>query len=155
MEKLETIFMILILICISILALLSIFVWHNMVTTIIFIIAIVSLLVFVVSLCLKSDREKAERGESLSESFPRLEKRDIYILLAFFLVALALSFYKLGDMKAASNYWKASSRGEYVIVEFDQSYDVRKLAYSCNIPTNASYKVYYEDEEGDYQKVFK
>mgnify|MGYP004452389475 CR=1 FL=1 len=40
MEKLETILMILILICISILALLSVFVWHNMVTTIIFIIAI-------------------------------------------------------------------------------------------------------------------
>ena len=53
MEKVETILMVLILICVSILALLSVFVWDNMVTSILFIIAI-----FVWFLALDKDEEK-------------------------------------------------------------------------------------------------
>ena len=53
MEKVETILMVLILICVSILALLSVFVWHNMVTSILFIIAI-----FIWFLALDKDEEK-------------------------------------------------------------------------------------------------
>ena len=56
-------------------------------------------------------------------------------------------------MKAASNYWKASEVGEYVIVEFDSVKNVRRVAYSCNIPATASYRVLYEDENGEFKQT--
>ncbi|NLN03278.1 MAG: phospholipid carrier-dependent glycosyltransferase, partial [Clostridiaceae bacterium] len=126
---------------------------HEKLMQLLFITALASLLVYVVVLCLKSDKERFARKEALSYEITRPDKKDWIIIAVMTLVCVFFSYYKLGDMKAASNYWKASEVGEYVIVEFDSVKNVRRVAYSCNIPATASYRVLYEDENGEFKQT--
>lgn len=56
-------------------------------------------------------------------------------------------------MKAASNYWKASKSGEFIIVEFDGVKNVTHYSYSLNIPASGSYRISYLDESGEYKEI--
>ena len=126
---------------------------HETLMQFLFITALASLLIYIVALCLKSDKENFTNKEALSYEITRPGKRDWIIIGVMTLVCALFSYYKLGDMKAASNYWKVTEAGEYVIVEFDSVKNVRRIAYSCNIPATASYRVLYEDENGEFKQT--
>lgn len=99
------------------------------------------------------DKKNAKNKISLSEERVKNDKHDIIIMVIMTVVTLAFSIINLGDMKAASNYWRAENDGDYVIVEFDEEREIYKTAYSSNIPTGGKYIVSYEDENGQYQDV--
>lgn len=99
------------------------------------------------------DKKNAKNKLSLSEERVKNDKHDIIIMVIMTALTLVFSIVNLGDMKAASNYWKAENDGDYVIVEFDKETEVRKTAYSSNIPTGGKYVVSYEDADGVYRDV--
>ena len=103
---------------------------HETLMQFLFITALASLLIYIVALCLKSDKENFTNKEALSYEITRPGKRDWIIIGVMTLVCALFSYYKLGDMKAASNYWKATEAGEYVIVEFDSV----KMSGELHIP---------------------
>lgn len=120
-----------------------------------FALALGGLVIYSVVLSLKTDKEHAAAGIPLSYEIPKKDKKDYLIIGVLTLVCAMFSFYKLGDMKAASNYWKASKTGEFIIVEFDEVQNVTQLSYSLNIPASGSYKISYMDENGEYKEVTK
>ncbi len=115
---------------------------------------IIGMIVYAVMLALRTDRERHKQMVSLSESRTRLQKPDYIILLIMTAVCAVMSFANLGDRKAASNYWKAGEAGDYIIVEFDQPQQVKKIAYSNGVPKSEKityYAVSYEKEDGTYE----
>lgn len=116
-------------------------------------------IVFTVILCMRADKENAAKKTPLSQKNPILGKKDFIVLIVMTLICSVMSFYKLGNMYAASSFWKAEEAGDYVIVEFDEISEITRTVYSCNIPADrdvVSYTVYYEetDGQGDYKKIF-
>lgn len=114
---------------------------------------LIGLLVYAVVVAMRTDRQRSRAGLSLSEPRVRLSKPDYIILLILTVVCAVMSFANLGDTKAASQHWKGVA-GDFVIVEFEEAKDVRKIAYSNGIPKSDGvtyYSVSYETEDGSYQ----
>ncbi len=123
-----------------------------------FFILAAGVVVFVVAVAMKADKENGLNHNPLSQKNPLLNKKDLIILLALVVVCSGMSFYKLGNRYGPSSYWKAVEKDEYVIVEFDEVSEVSRTVYSNNIPTDqASYAVYYEKEDGsgEYVNLFQ
>ncbi len=115
--------------------------------------AIIGLILYSVLLCIKADKEHHENRIPLSYELPKRGKTDLIIILTMTIIASAISFFRLGDLKAASNYWKASKRGEYIIVEFEDTKDVTRIAFSCGVPSAGIYIVSYENEPDKFKEV--
>lgn len=115
-----------------------------------FLALVIGLIVYVFMLVTRHDEEKVRLGQSLSEKPAHLHRQDWIILLIMTVVCACTSFYKLGDMEAASSHWKPSASGESVTVEFPEAVTVSRVTFSPNVPntSNAAYKVEYELEEG-------
>lgn len=117
---------------------------------------VIGTLIYAVLLARKTDQEHYGKKLPLSETFPRPGKRDAMIMLIMVVICSVMSFANLGDTSAASNFWKAASIGDYVIVEFPETTKVTRAMYSSNIPTGGSYQVSYEKEEepGTFVRAF-
>jgi len=79
----------------------------------------------------------------------KLGKRDYIIIAALTLICAIISFYKLGDLSGAENFWKASKTGEYVIIEFPESINVRRIAHYGNVFSSGYYEVSSLTEKGE------
>ena len=122
--------------------------------TLLFLVAAGGTLIFVILVAMKADRENSAKGSPLSQKNPLLNKKDLIILLVMVVVCSGMSFYKLGNMKEASSFWKASESGEYVTVEFDEVAKIERTVYLSSIPVDhSSYTVSYEKEDGSGQYV--
>lgn len=121
----------------------------------IFFVAAVGTIVFVIFVCIRADKENAEKSNPLSQNNPRLGKKDLIILLVMVIVCSIMSFWDLGNAYGPETFWKASESGEYVIVEFDKETNISRMACLNNIPSQGSYTIYYEngDGTGDYVKL--
>lgn len=78
------------------------------------------------------------------------EKKDFIVVSILTIICACVSFYKLGDMKMASNYWKAGKSGEYVTVEFESEVSLDEIAYLGNVPTGGYYKVSFSKDNENY-----
>ena len=112
-------------------------------------------IIFVISVCIRADKENAAKSNPLSQKNIRIGKKDLIILLVVTTVCSVFSFWDLGNAYGPESFWKAAEKGEYVIVEFEKETEVSRMAYLDNIPTKGSYSVYYEDLEnpGEYKKL--
>ena len=105
-------------------------------------------LVFSIIICIKKKDDKTEKA--------KLTKKDFIIMGILTLICAIISFYELGDNFAPVSFWKASARGENIVVEFNEETNVRAVAYLGNIPNSGYYEVSYlpNDEEEEYIKAF-
>ena len=112
-------------------------------------------IVFVIAVCIRTDKENAAKSNPLSQTNPRIGKKDLAILLVMVIVCSVMSFWDLGNAYGPSSFWKAAEKGEYVIAEFDAETEISRMACSNNIPKSGSYTVYYEegDGTGEYKKL--
>jgi len=116
---------------------------------------IISLLVYAFFLALRSDKEKAKQGLSLSEELPKRNKYDLILITVLTVTCAVMSFVNLGSFKCASSYWKPANADEEIIVTFDGEYTVNCIAFSGGIPSGSGgYKVYYETSEGEWEEVY-
>jgi len=124
--------------------------WLDKLFKVMFFAVIGGLIMYVISISGKFDisRNKKKLPQSITRGKP--DKYDWLIIGVMTLVIGVISFINLGDTKAASDYWRAQNNGEYVIVEFDKETKVDRYTYSSNIPTNGSYKILYENENGEF-----
>lgn len=83
----------------------------------------------------------------------KLKRKDYIIIAVLTLICMAVSFYKLGDFSGAENFWKAGEIGEYVIVEFPESINVKRMAHYGNVLSKGYYEVSYLTEKG-YKSAF-
>ena len=118
----------------------------------IFVILALGTILFVFFVCTKADKENAENSNPLSQTNPRLGKKDLIVLLVMVILCSVMSFWDLGNAYGPENFWKAHEVGEYVVVEFDKETEVSRIACLNNRPTKGSYTMYYEngDGTGDY-----
>lgn len=129
--------------------------WLNNLFKVLFFGLMAGLAYYVITVAKKSDKMRAKAKLSMSESRGKADKKDWIIIAAMTLICGVISFVNLGDMAAASSYWKAQNDDEYVIVEFEEEKTVARYAYSSNIPTAGRYTVMYEDAEtGEYKNAF-
>ena len=124
----------------------------NIFFKILFFVVIGLVLAYSIIVSKKVDKKNSKNKLSLSEERPKTDKHDVIIAVILTVVTLAFSFFNLGNMKAASNYWKAENNGDYVVVELEGSTRIDRITYSSNIPTNGSYGV-YSFENGSYNEV--
>lgn len=121
----------------------------------IFVVLALGTIAFVIFVCIKADKENAAKSNPLSQTNPRLGKKDFIVLLVMVIVCSIMSFWDLGNAYGPEKFWKAAEKGEYVIVEFEKETDISRMACLNNIPTKGSYTVYYEngDGTGDYVRL--
>jgi len=120
-----------------------------------FVLVIISLLAYCFFLALRSDKQKAKEGVSLSEELPKRNKYDLLLIAVLTVTCAIMSFANLGGTECASSYWKAENSEEEIVVTFDKEYTVNSIVYSGGIPSsNGTTKVYYEDAAGEWQEVY-
>ena len=121
----------------------------------IFAVLAVGTIVFVILVCIRADKENALKSNPLSQSNPRIGKKDLIVLLVMVIVCSVMSFWDLGNAYGPEMYWKAAEKGEYVIVEFEAETEISRMACLHNIPRSGSYTVYYEDGDGsgEYKQI--
>ncbi len=130
-------------------------VWLSGLFKVLFFGAIAGVAAYAIIISKKKDKLRAKKKLSLSETKGKAQKKDWLIIGIMTALTAVISFVNLGSTKAASNYWKAQSNGDYVIAEFDQVTTVERFTFSSNIPTSGKYVIYYEDpeNEGEYIQV--
>ncbi|MBQ3847676.1 MAG: phospholipid carrier-dependent glycosyltransferase [Clostridia bacterium] len=117
-----------------------------------FFVLLVGLIVLIIVLGIKTD-EKERKGKLGKDAARKLDGKDLIIIAVLTVICATTSFFRLGDTGTANNYWKSSSAGEYVVVEFDNVTNVCGMSHLSNIPAHGEYDVYYEEEDGS--GVFK
>lgn len=116
---------------------------------------IVALLVYAFFVAIRSDKEKAKHGISLSEDFPKRNKYDLLLILILTVTCAIMSFVNLGGQSCASSYWKAENSDEEIIVDFEKEYTVNCIVFSGGIPSSSGeYRIYYEDENEEWQEIY-
>ena len=129
----------------------SVSIWFKL----LFVAVILSLIVYVIFLSLKSDKQYAKSGISLSEEYPKKNRADFIIILVLTVTCTFMSFYQLGGTSCASSYWKAANADEEIVASFDGEYDVSCIVFFGGIPSSSGqYTVYYEDEYGEWQEAY-
>lgn len=101
--------------------------------------------IFLIVLAIFVERKLNSENESY-----KLEKKDFIIVSILTIICASISFYKLGDNKMASSYWKAGKSGEYVIVELEGEKAVNEIAYLGNVPTGGYYKMSFSNDNETY-----
>ncbi|MDR0287627.1 MAG: phospholipid carrier-dependent glycosyltransferase [Clostridiales bacterium] len=126
---------------------------YEYVFQLIFGIALCGLIVFVISTAAKRDKINGKKNLPMSENPGKPKRKDWIIIIVMTAIYAVMAFSNLGDLQAASNYYKSKNSGESFIVDFDSVKTVSGVIFSCNEGNdNGSYGLYYENEEtGEFE----
>jgi len=97
-------------------------------------------------------RQEQGKGGKINYSW-----KDLALAGALTLVYAIVALTNLGSCEAPQTYWKPSSRGENVIVDFGQEKEVRRIYYFQGLPgghgPDAKYEVDYSDDKENWTHV--
>ncbi len=133
---------------------------------IIFTVFCIATIIFVIALCIKSDKKRGTREEEIAKGewqpgMKVVSLKEVLLIIVLTVAYLLLALYNLGDMAAPETHYtpEYENRGESVIVSFDEEHTISRIMYNTNLTSlgenTVAYTIEYLNEDGTYETLLQ